>query len=102
MRGSLRRRDRRQNRYGPVRWELRAYLGRDEKGRERHASRAFAGTRREAQSALATFASETERGRRVATSRMPFGEYATQWLASHDAAGELAAKRSSVIAALRA
>jgi hypothetical protein len=36
-------------------------LGHDEKGRERQASRAFTGTRREAQSELATFVSETER-----------------------------------------
>jgi hypothetical protein len=43
MRGSLRRRNRRQHDHGPERWELRAYLGRDEKGRERHALRAFTG-----------------------------------------------------------
>jgi hypothetical protein len=47
----------------PDRSELRAYLGRDENGRERHASRVFTGTQREAQSALAEFLKDVARGR---------------------------------------
>jgi hypothetical protein len=48
MRGPLPRRNRRQHGNGPERWKLRAYLGHNEKGRERHASRALTGARREA------------------------------------------------------
>ena len=92
MRGSLRRRDRRQHSGGPERWELRVYMGRDERGRERHASRVLSGTKREAQSALAAFVTETERGRQTASSKMRLADYATQWLASRHVAGELAAK----------
>jgi integrase len=92
MRGSLRRRDRRHHNAGPERWELRVFVGRDQVGRQRHVHRSFSGTRREAESALAALVSETERGRRAVSSRMLFGEYATQWLASRDTAGELAAK----------
>lgn len=92
MRGSLRRRDRRQDKNGPERWELRAFLGRDEQGQQHRLSRAFTGTRREAETALAAFVTEVERGRQSRSSKTPFGEYARQWLASRDAAGELAAK----------
>jgi integrase len=92
MRGSLRRRDRRHQNAGPERWELRVFAGREQAGRQRQVHRSFTGTRREAESALAAFVSETARGRRAVSSRMQFGLYATQWLASRDAAGELAAK----------
>lgn len=92
MRGSLRRRDRRHHSDGPKRWELRVFVGRDEHGRQHRLYRAFRGTRREAESALAPFITEVEGGRQTRSSKLPFGEYATQWLASREAAGELAAK----------
>ena len=92
MRGSLRRRDQRQAADGPQRWELRVYLGRDKQGRVRQATRAFAGNKREAESALAAFVSETERGRRARTSRALFGDYARQWLDSRRRGKELAVK----------
>ena len=93
MRGSLRRRDRRKTvASGPERWELRVYLGRDERGKEQQATRAFSGTKREAQSALAAFVAETERRRRTRTSRMPFGDYALQWLEQHRSARDLGIK----------
>jgi hypothetical protein len=92
MRGSLRRRDRRHDRNGPERWELRVCLGRDDAGRECRASRVFTGTRREAQSALGAFVTEAERGRPLRSTKTAFGEYATRWLASRAASGELAAK----------
>jgi integrase len=92
MRGSLRRRDRRHSTNGPGRWELRVFAGRDDVGRPHHVHRAFRGTRREAESALAAFITDVEGGRQIRSSKTPFGEYATQWLASRDAAGELAAK----------
>jgi hypothetical protein len=70
MRGSIRRRDSRRNAAnGPQRWELRVYLGRDKNGQAKQATRAFAGPKREAESALAGFVSEVERGRRARTSR---------------------------------
>ena len=92
MRGSLRRRDRRQTSTGPERWELRVYLGRDDRGRERQTTCAFSGTKREAESALAAFVTEVERGRRSHSSRMPFGDYAKQWIESRKASAELATK----------
>lgn len=92
MRGSLRRRDQRQSVDGSQCWELRVYLGRDKHDRVRQATRAFAGTKREAESALAAFVSETERGRRTRTSRALFGDYARQWLESRRRGKELAVK----------
>jgi hypothetical protein len=91
MRGSLRRRDRRHHSDGPERWELRVFVGRDEHGRQHRLYRAFSGTRREAESALAALITDVESGRQTRSSKTPFSEYATQWLASRDA-GELAAK----------
>src|SRR5271169_6500149 len=93
MRGSIRRRDsRRSSADGPQRWELRVYLGRDKNGRAKQTTRAFAGTKREAESALAAFVSEIERGRRARTSRALFADYACQWLASRQRAKDLAVK----------
>src|SRR6202453_3855423 len=92
MRGSLRRRDRRQAIDGPQRWELRVYLGRDKNGRARQSTRSFAGTKREAESALAAFVSEIERGRRARTSRALFADYARQWLESRRRGKDLAVK----------
>jgi len=67
-------------------------MGRDERGRERQTSRTFSGTKREAQSALAAFVTECARGRQIRSSKVPFAEYATQWLASRESAAELEAK----------
>jgi integrase len=92
MRGSLRRRDRRHTSSGPERWELRVYLGRDERGREKQTTRVFAGSKREAESALAAFVTEIERGRRSHSSRMPFGDFAKQWIESRKTSAELATK----------
>jgi hypothetical protein len=92
MRGSLRRRDRRQHVTAPERWELRVYLARDERGHKKDATKAFSGTRREAERALAALVTEIERGRRQRSSRMPFGDYAKQWIESRKAAAELAIK----------
>jgi len=93
MRGSIRRRDsRRSTSDGPQRWELRVYLGRDKNGQAKQATRAFAGTKREAESALAAFVSEVERGRRARTSRALFADYARQWLESRQRAKDLAIK----------
>jgi len=92
MRGSIRRRDSRRNPDGPQRWELRVYLGRDKNGRAKQTTRVFAGTKREAESALAVFVSEIERGRRARTSRALFADYARQWLASRQRAKDLAVK----------
>ena len=92
MRGSIRRRDRRQHESGPERWELRVFLGRDDRGRQLRLYRAFSGTKREAESALAALVTEIERGRQITSSRMRFADYATQWLASREAARDLEAK----------
>jgi integrase len=92
MRGSLRRRDQRHTPDGPQRWELRVYLGRDKSGRAKQSTRSFAGTKREAESALAAFVSEIERGRRARTSRALFADYARQWLESRRRGKELAVK----------
>ena len=92
MRGSLRRRSRRQIPGGPERWELRVYVGRDDLGREKQLTRAFAGSKREAESALAAFVTEVERGRRSRSSRMPFGDYAKQWIESKKRSKEIAVK----------
>ena len=93
MRGSIRRRDsRRRSADGPQRWELRVYLGRDKNGRAKQTTKVFAGTKREAESALAAFVSEIERGRRARTSRALFADYARQWLASRQRAKDLAIK----------
>ncbi len=73
-------------------WELRVYIGRDERGRERQTSRSFSGTKREAQSALAAFVTETEHRRQIVSSKMCFADHATQWLASRESAGDLEAK----------
>ena len=93
MRGSIRRRDsHRSAADGPQRWELRVYLGRDKNGRAKQTTKVFAGTKREAESALAAFVSEVERGRRARTSRALFADYARQWLASRQRAKDLAIK----------
>jgi integrase len=90
LRGSLRRRDRRQNaNAGPDRWELRVFLGRDAAGHLKHAYRSFTGTKREAESALAAFLTNIERRQRPTSSKVRFGEYATQWLASREGAREI-------------
>jgi len=68
------------------------YLGRDKNGRAKQTTKVFAGTKREAESALAAFVAETERGRRARTSRALFADYARQWLASRKRAKELAIK----------
>ena len=92
MKGSLRRRDRRENsNAGPERWELRVFLGRDDAGRQRHAYRSFSGTKREAESALATFLTDIQRRQRPTSSKVRFGEYAKQWLAFREVAGEIEA-----------
>ena len=93
MRGSIRRRDsHRCAADGPQRWELRVYLGRDKNGRAKQTTKVFAGTKREAESALAAFVSEIERGRRARTSRALFADYAHQWFASRRRAKGLAVK----------
>ena len=90
MKGSLRRRDRRENSTaGPERWELRVFLGRDDAGRQRHAYRSFSGTKREADSALAAFLTDIQRRQRPTSSKARFGDYAKQWLASREVAGEI-------------
>ncbi len=81
MRGSLRRRERRRHSGGPERWELSVFGERGEDGRQHRIYRAFGGTRREAESALAALVTQTEGGRQPRSSRMRFGDYCTRWLA---------------------
>jgi integrase len=89
MRGSIRRRDRRKDSTGPERWELRVYIGRDERGRDKQASRSFTGTKREAQTELAAFLTDIQRRQRPTSSKVRFGEYVEQWLASREVASEV-------------
>jgi len=77
MRGRLRQR-------GEKRYALIVELGRDEDGIRRQVQRAFCGSKREAQKALADFEAEVERrGPDTEPTEMTVGEYLDQWLESY-------------------
>ncbi|HWE57884.1 MAG TPA: site-specific integrase [Acidimicrobiales bacterium] len=62
-------------------WRLRVFAGNDPKtGNPIQVSRTFKGTRRQADTALATFVHEVSRGLVPTTRSMPLSEYLEQWL----------------------
>ena len=82
MRGHLRERS-------PGHWAIVIDVRDPATGKRKRKWHSFKGTKREAQSALAAFVTEAERGRQTASFKMRLADYATQWLASRHAAGEL-------------
>lgn len=62
-------------------WELIVPIGKYPNGRTRYGSRTHKGTRREAQSVLATWIHEVETGLTVESTRLTFGAYCDKWLA---------------------
>jgi integrase len=65
---------------GSGRWELRAYVGRDDKGQPRQASRTFRGGKREARRALAQFVTEVAQGKVETSTSATLGKLLDEWM----------------------
>jgi len=66
---------------GSGKWKLRVYAGRDSRNRPAYVSRNFAGTRRQAESALSELVAEVERGQVTTNHGGSVGDLLACWLA---------------------
>ena len=73
MKGHLRKR-------GETSWQLLVFLGRDDSGKQRYASKTVHGTKRQAQLALSEFITETDRNVPAATGPATVAEVVSSWL----------------------
>jgi hypothetical protein len=65
---------------GDGRWQLRVFVGRDERGHIKQVSRNFKGTKREAETALARLVTDINRQKVATTPGGSLGEMLDRWL----------------------
>jgi integrase len=65
---------------GPSRWLVRIFLGRDAEGKRMYTSKTIEGTKKDAETYLASQVTALDQGTFVAPSKQTLGEFLTSWL----------------------